>query len=48
VIGAILIASRRGDMATRVPYGTMLAAAALVASLYGDRLLAWYLGLMQV
>jgi prepilin signal peptidase PulO-like enzyme (type II secretory pathway) len=35
-------------MATRVPYGTMLAAAALVASLYGDRLLAWYLGLMQV
>jgi len=48
VIGAILIASRRGGMATRVPYGTMLAAAALVASLYGDRLLAWYLGLMQV
>jgi nitrogen fixation/metabolism regulation signal transduction histidine kinase len=31
-------------MATRVPYGTMLAAAALVASLYGERLLAWYLG----
>jgi prepilin signal peptidase PulO-like enzyme (type II secretory pathway) len=30
-------------MATAVPYGTMLAAAALVASLYGDSLLAWYL-----
>ena len=48
VIGGILIASRRGHMATRVPYGTMLAAAALIASLYGERLLAWYLSLMQV
>ena len=35
-------------MATRVPFGTMLAAAALVASLYGERLLAWYLSTMQV
>jgi prepilin signal peptidase PulO-like enzyme (type II secretory pathway) len=26
-----------------VPFGTMLAVAALVASLYGDALLAWYL-----
>jgi leader peptidase (prepilin peptidase)/N-methyltransferase len=48
IIGAILIASRRGDMATRVPYGTMLAGGALIASLYGDRLLGWYLSLMQV
>src|SRR3954469_5531035 len=43
VVGGILIASRRGDMATRVPFGTMLAAAAMVASLYGERLLAGYL-----
>ena len=35
--------SRRADMATRVPFGTMLAVAALVASLYGERILAWYL-----
>jgi leader peptidase (prepilin peptidase) / N-methyltransferase len=41
-----LVATRRADMATRVPFGTMLAAAALVASLYGDRLVAWYLGTM--
>jgi prepilin signal peptidase PulO-like enzyme (type II secretory pathway) len=33
-------------MATRVPFGTMLAAAAMVASLYGDRLVAWYLATM--
>jgi leader peptidase (prepilin peptidase)/N-methyltransferase len=43
VVGAVLIASRRADMATRVPFGTMLAVAALIASLYGGPLLAWYL-----
>jgi leader peptidase (prepilin peptidase) / N-methyltransferase len=48
IVGGILIASRRGGLATRVPFGTMLAAAALVASLYGERLLAWYLSLMRV
>jgi prepilin signal peptidase PulO-like enzyme (type II secretory pathway) len=26
-----------------VPFGTMLAVAALVASLWGDRLVSWYL-----
>jgi leader peptidase (prepilin peptidase)/N-methyltransferase len=41
--GIILIAARRADMATRVPYGTMLAVAALIASLYGGPLVAWYL-----
>jgi leader peptidase (prepilin peptidase) / N-methyltransferase len=43
VVGGVLIASRRGDMATRVPFGTMLAVAAMAASLYGERLLDWYL-----
>ena len=42
VVGVVLIATRRADMATRVPFGTMLAASALVASVYGDRLVAWY------
>ena len=46
LIGAVLIGSRRADMATRVPFGTMLAVAALVASVYGEPLLAWYLSLM--
>ena len=45
LIGVLLIGSRRADMATRVPFGTMLAVAALVASLYGEPLLAWYLSL---
>lgn len=46
VVGLVLVGSRRADMATRVPFGTMLAFAALVASLYGERLLAWYLSWM--
>lgn len=43
LVGVTLIATRRANMATAVPFGTMLAVAALVASLYGDPLLAWYL-----
>ena len=46
VVAIVLVATRRADMATRVPFGTMLAAAAMVASLYGDRLVAWYLATM--
>jgi leader peptidase (prepilin peptidase)/N-methyltransferase len=44
LVGALLIAMRRADMATKVPFGTMLAVAALIASLYGEPLVAWYLG----
>ncbi len=46
IVGVMLIGSRRADMATKVPFGTMLAVAALVASLYGEPLLAWYLSSM--
>ncbi len=46
IVATVLVATRRADMATKVPYGTMLAAAALIASLYGDGLLAWYLSTM--
>jgi leader peptidase (prepilin peptidase)/N-methyltransferase len=42
--GIRLIATRRGGMQHQLPYGTFIAAAALVASLAGDRLVAWYLG----
>jgi prepilin signal peptidase PulO-like enzyme (type II secretory pathway) len=46
VVATMLVVTRRADMATKVPFGTMLAAAALVASLYGERLVAWYLSTM--
>ena len=37
--GIILVASRKGGLASKVPFGTFLAAAALVASLWGDRII---------
>jgi leader peptidase (prepilin peptidase)/N-methyltransferase len=43
VIAGVLVATRRANMATAVPFGTMLAVAALLASLYGESMLAWYL-----
>jgi leader peptidase (prepilin peptidase)/N-methyltransferase len=43
LVGVVLLVSRRADMATRVPFGTMLAVAAMMASLYGGPILAWYL-----
>lgn len=46
LVGVVLVGTRRADMATKVPFGTMLAFAALVASLYGDRLVTWYLATM--
>jgi leader peptidase (prepilin peptidase)/N-methyltransferase len=45
IIGGLLIFSGRGTMASKVPFGTFLAAAALIASLYGERLVNWYVGL---
>jgi len=45
VVGAVLIASRRGGLSSAVPFGTMLAAAACVASLYGDGIVRWYLSI---
>jgi len=45
VAGIVLIASGRGSMASKVPFGTFLALAALVASLWGDAAADWYIGL---
>jgi leader peptidase (prepilin peptidase) / N-methyltransferase len=45
VIGLLLIATRRGNLKHELPYGTFLALAALVASLVGERIIAWYSGL---
>jgi leader peptidase (prepilin peptidase)/N-methyltransferase len=45
VLGAALIATGRGKAQTALPFGTFLAAGALVAAVWGDAMLAWYLGL---
>ena len=38
----------RGSMKTRLPFGTFLAVAALLASLWGEPVIAWYVGLITL
>ena len=47
LIGLLVIALRRGDMKYALPYGTFLALGALASSLFGDRIVAWYVGMYQ-
>jgi leader peptidase (prepilin peptidase)/N-methyltransferase len=43
LVGMILLVTHKGNMKYQLPFGTFLAAAALVASLFGDALVNWYL-----
>jgi leader peptidase (prepilin peptidase) / N-methyltransferase len=45
IIGMIVIAMRKGGMKYALPYGTFLALGALVASLAGEAIVEWYVGL---
>ena len=45
LIGVALIVTRRGGLKYELPYGTFLALAALAASLVGDRIVSWYVGM---
>lgn len=45
IIGVIVIAIRKGGMKYALPYGTFLALGALVASLAGEAIVDWYVGL---
>jgi leader peptidase (prepilin peptidase)/N-methyltransferase len=42
VVGVGMIALKHGDMKYALPFGTFLAAGALVASMMGERLVEWY------
>jgi leader peptidase (prepilin peptidase)/N-methyltransferase len=44
VVGLGLIAARRGDMGSKLPFGSFLAVGAIVAALAGPDLVAWYAG----
>jgi prepilin signal peptidase PulO-like enzyme (type II secretory pathway) len=44
-LGVATIAAGRGSMGLKLPFGTFLAAGALVAGLWGDPLIDWYLSL---
>jgi len=45
--GIALLVSRKGGMKAALPFGTFLSIAAFTASVAGERILAWYLGLYQ-
>jgi leader peptidase (prepilin peptidase)/N-methyltransferase len=47
VVGLAVMAGRGRSFRTRLPFGTFLAVAAFVASLTGDAVLDWYLGLFE-
>jgi prepilin signal peptidase PulO-like enzyme (type II secretory pathway) len=47
IVGLTLIALGRRHLSSRLPFGTFLAASTLVCMVYGQPLLAWYLGLLQ-
>ena len=44
LVGLGLIATGRGSLGSKLPYGTFIALGALASSLAGDRLVAWYVG----
>ena len=43
-IGMAMVALQRGSMRYALPFGTFLAVGALVAMLFGEQIIAWYLG----
>ena len=43
VLGVVLIASGRGELSTKLPFGTFLALGAAVTAAVGQELLDWYL-----
>ena len=47
VIGIVLMLFRGRSLDTRIPFGTFLAIATLVASLVGDAMVSWYLDLYR-
>jgi leader peptidase (prepilin peptidase)/N-methyltransferase len=48
LVGLLVLAIKRGGLKHALPYGTFLALGALAASLFGERLVAWYVGFYAV
>jgi leader peptidase (prepilin peptidase)/N-methyltransferase len=47
LVGVAVIALRRGGLKYALPFGTFIAIAALAASLFGARIIDWYVGLYR-
>ena len=48
VVGVSIAVTGRGSMKSRLPFGTFLAVAALIASAWGDHVISWYVGLITL
>jgi leader peptidase (prepilin peptidase)/N-methyltransferase len=46
LIGIAMIASKRGNLKTALPFGCFLAIGAILASVAGDRAVSWYVSLL--
>jgi leader peptidase (prepilin peptidase)/N-methyltransferase len=44
VIGVVMMGLQKGSMRYALPFGTFLAVGALLAMLFGEQFIAWYLG----
>ena len=47
VYGVVLLARGRAARETELPFGSFLAAGGLVAALFGERIVDWYMGLLR-
>jgi leader peptidase (prepilin peptidase)/N-methyltransferase len=47
IVGVTVLRTRGRSMASKLPFGTFLAVAAFVASVVGDALVTWYVGLYR-
>jgi leader peptidase (prepilin peptidase)/N-methyltransferase len=48
IAGVAIAAAGRGSMKSKLPFGTFLGVAALFASLWGEGIIAWYVGLITL
>lgn len=48
VVGLVLTVTGRGTLQTKLPFGVFLSMAAILASLWGQPLIDWYLGTLSV
>ena len=47
IFGVILVAMKKKDIKSEIPFGTYLTVATFVAMMWGDKIVWWYLSLLS-
>jgi len=47
IVGLLIVAVRRGGMKTAIPFGVFLGPSAIISLAVGEKIVAWYLGLLH-